>query len=176
MKSSNVKRFVVCMIVLFSLLLFVSCTKYVKVTASQNFDKRKSQIAIMQFANAGYKSGYDSYISDKLTQALMQRNFIIVERQGIQNIFSELKLEQSGSLSKSDFNKIGKLSNVNIICFGSAYYQIARGAIWPYTIMVRFIDISSGNVVFMAECTNEKDWDGSYCVRKISEELSQLGK
>lgn len=163
-------------IILIAFLMLVSCTKYVKVTASQKFDKRKSQIAIMQFANAGYKSGYDSYISDKLTQALMQKNFIIVERQGIQNIFSELKLEQSGSLSKSDFNKIGKLSNVNIICFGSAYYQIARGAIWPYTIMVRFIDISSGNVVFMAECTNEKDWDGSYCVRKISEELSQLGQ
>jgi curli biogenesis system outer membrane secretion channel CsgG len=177
MSSYPSRQFPAKFIVLFiSIFLIISCTKSTKIMTSKNFDKQKSNIAIMQFMNSGFKSGYDSYISDKLAYTLMEKKFAIIERQRIQNIFSELQLEASGMLSKSDLNKIGKLSDVDIICTGTAYYQIARGGIWPYTIMVRFVDVKSGEVVFMAECTNEKDWDGSYCVNKIANNLSQIGK
>jgi curli biogenesis system outer membrane secretion channel CsgG len=153
----------------------VSCAN-TKTVISKKFDKSKSQITIMPFMSSGLKAGYDSFISDKLAFTLTGMGFAIVERQRIQNILSELQLEKSGALDKSDLSKIGKLSSVDIICYGSVYFQMSRGYIWPYTIMVRFVDVTSGEVVFMAECTNEKDWDGSNCVREISEELSKSGK
>ena len=164
-------------IILISISLIMSCASNTKIAISNKFDKSKSQITVMNFMSAGLKSGYDSFISDKLAFTLTEKGFAVIERQRVQNILSELQLEASGLLNKNDLSKVGRLSNVDIICFGTVYYQSSyRGYIFPYTIMVKFIDVSSGEVVFMAECTNEKDWDGSNCVREISEELSKAGK
>jgi PBP1b-binding outer membrane lipoprotein LpoB len=171
------RLFVKFIIVLISISLIASCASNTKIAISKKFDKSKSQITVMNFMSAGLKSGYDSFISDKLAFALTGKGFAVVERQRVQNILSELQLEASGLLNKSDLSKVGKLSNVDIICSGTVYYQSSyRGYIFPYTMMVKFVDVTSGEVVFMAECTNEKDWDGSNCVREISEELSKAEK
>lgn len=163
-----------CLLIL--ILLISSCVASTNVTTSKNFEKQKNKITIMPFMNSGFKSGYDPYLSDKLAYALMEKKFDIIDRQKIQNIFSALQLEPSGMLSKSDLNNIGKQSDVDIICTGTVYYQTARGGIWPHIIAVRCVDVKSGEAVFVTECKNQADWEGSSCMNEISDEFSKIAQ
>jgi len=178
MRNLIVHRFLIrCAVLLVAMFLIASCAQYTKVAISKNFDKKKTQITVIPFANSGLKDGSDNFISDKLAFILTSKGFNIIEREIFQNVISELQLEPSGMLRKGDLSKIGKHSSIDIICYGSVYYSSShRGHIFPYTITVRFVDVASSEVVFLAECTNEKDWDGSYCLNEISNKLIKDGQ
>ena len=163
-------------LLLISVILFISCVASTNVTTGKEFEKQKNKIVIMPFMNSGFKSGYDPFLSDKLAYALIEKKFAVMDRQKVQNIFSALKLEPSGMLSKSDLNDIGNRSGVDILCTGTVYYQTARGGIWPHIITVRCADVKSGEAVFVTECKNSADWEGSSCMNEIFDEMNKIAK
>ena len=118
---------------LMSCLIFVSCSNLSKVVRNDacdssanivvntNLNINKKRIAILPFINSG-KDGLNYFASDQLAQGLMEMGFVVVERQQIQALFSELKLDMSGILSSGDLIKIGQLSRIETLVFGSVDY------------------------------------------------------
>ena len=152
------------------------CSKYADVSVSKNFIKDKNRVAILPFINSG-KDGFDYFASDQLAQELMQLGFMVVERQQIQVLFNELKLDMSGNLSRSDLAKIGQLSSIDVLVIGTVKYTFqpskasrrrASGATYYANgIALRFIDVASGEVFLSGRCDHIGD-DISWGIREIS--------
>jgi hypothetical protein len=155
--------------------LITSCSASTKVAISKKFDRQTTRIAVVQFMSTGAKSGYDPYISDKISAALVEKGFSVAERQKVEDAASESRLSLGDVLSKRDLTKISQLTGVDVICFGSVGYKMDYRSLKPEAITVRCVDLKSGDVVFNAECRNE-DWDGTMCVKSISAALHNAMK
>jgi curli biogenesis system outer membrane secretion channel CsgG len=126
------------------------------VSPNFNFNKHK-KLAVMPFKGKAYDTLQAPYviveeqISDMFATQLMGVGFSIVERTQLQRILSELQLSQSGLLSKSDINKIGKLMNIDILVTGNLDKN--KFNLSYQTATVKFIDIETGEVLINMVCT-----------------------
>ena len=128
------------------------CGYSADVSLGKNFDISKKRVAVLPFINSGNtgNKGLNFFVSDHLAQGLMDMGFIIVERQQIQTLFDELKLDMSGNISQSDLIKIGQLSRIDTLVFGSVDYSV-----WSYAangVSVRFVDVATGEVFLSGRC------------------------
>ncbi|MCI5166169.1 MAG: hypothetical protein D3903_08740 [Candidatus Electrothrix sp. GM3_4] len=84
-------------------------------------------------------------ITDVFVSTLVQSNsFIVVERQNIDYIFSEFKLNQSGIMDQQDAAEPGELKNVALIITGSIGQRIE----------VRAVDVRTGEIMVSEQTTS----------------------
>lgn len=154
-----------------------TCGNSADVSLGKNFDITKKRIAVLPLINSG-NTGINYFASDHLAQSLMEMGFTIVERQQLQTLFNELKLDMSGNLSQSDLIKIGQLSRIDTLVFGSVDYIGYSGNHYANGISVRFVDIATGEVFLSGRCDyiyNDIPWGiGEICCKmrdKINSEV-----
>jgi len=147
-----------------------SCTSFDSDTFIKNKEpfKQKVNIAVLPFSDApGHKdSGIN--VSDAITGEVIKiKNWNIVERYQLPKILKEQTLEAAG-LTAEDYNKIGKISNIEYIIVGSVseYYHGRTAFVVPKTKLVvnmRIINITNGEIAgtgrYVYE-TGKRAWAG----------------
>ena len=149
---------------LYGCAVFRTCGSSADVSFGKQFDVNKKKVAILPFTNSGH-NGLNYFASDQFAQGLMKIGFTIVERQQIQTIFSELKLEMSGTLSHDDMLRIGQLLHIDTLAFGSVDYSIQSHktgtSSYANGITLRLVDIATGEVFLSGRCdyiSNDIPW------------------
>ena len=107
-------------------------------------------IAIPKFSTEGISSEMQwigkSFADALVTRLAQARTVRIVEREYLETIFQELKLQMSGVIDESSAVKVGKLLGAHIFIFGSI-------SIYGNDIVVRSrtVDITKGEIIGVAE-------------------------
>ena len=121
-------------------------------------------IAIMEFADVRQtkeKGNYDNpalIIQEKMTSALANQGvFRVIERQQLEKVMAEQKLQMSGLIDNSSAVEIGKMLGADGIMVGSVT-EYGR-TIYPkarLTINVRVIEVETGLVKWATEIKGRK--------------------
>jgi curli biogenesis system outer membrane secretion channel CsgG len=122
--------------------------------------QKKQKIAVLPFHELdGQPTVLGAYLAEELVTDLFQLgNFEIVERQLLDKVMGELKMEQSGAIDPKTAKEIGRVTGVDAIVTGSITdLQSFVG------INCRLIDSSTGKIFGAAQTKITKDDD----VRKI---------
>jgi len=139
---------------LMPLIILCSCTSFEKNTFIKDKESlsKKVRIAVLPFTN--YSNSVDSgvNVSDAITSEIIKiKNWNVVERSHLPKIIQEQKIEAAG-LTAQDYNKIGKLTNVDYLIIGSVaeYSYDRRLYIVPQTklaVNMRIINTTNGEIV-----------------------------
>jgi hypothetical protein len=167
-------------------------TSNAKIIISKSFTLNKHRtIAVLPFVSQGRNEKLDYSVSDKFALHCMEVGFRVVERSQLEKLFLEMNLELSGVLNKSDLNKIGELLNIDMIVFGTINstwvpgkslildnYAGQREGYYAYTSeTIRFVDVSSGEVLISTFCPANEDYSMSEEIAKgIKIKLNQIYK
>ena len=146
------------------------------VEVSKNFDYKKKRIAVLPFSFNTAHSKIDNFAADKFAAYSMSLGFQVVERQLLERIFSELKLEMSGMLSRNEMDHIGKLSGIDYLVIGTVESQWGGGTgqgYYPNGLVVRFIDVVSGEVVLIASCGHLDSYDVARMIAEVGTAISK---
>src|SRR5207244_2920291 len=122
--------------------------------------QQKQKIAVLPFRELeGQPTVLGTYLAEELVTNLFQLgNFEIVERQLLDKVLGELKVEQSGAIDPSTAKEIGRVTGVDAIVTGSITdLQSFVG------VNCRLIDTTTGKIFGAAQTKNTKDDD----VKKI---------
>ncbi len=130
----------------------------ISVAVSPNFKFKKNiKVAVMPFyGKRTYENVVEEQASDVFAMELMRAGFSIVERTQLQRVISELQLTTSGLLSKTDYNKIGNLMEVDAIVMGN---MSGWNDTWQKSYAsasIRVIDTTTGEVVVTIICPHIK--------------------
>lgn len=102
----------------------------------------QQKIAVVEFQDKGVYGDVASALSDVLVHELSRQNqFSVLEREMLNKILKEQKLQLSGCTTNECLVEIGKLANVHFIVAGSVT-RIGR----IYSINARMIDIETGQI------------------------------
>ena len=124
-------------------------------------------------------------VPDKFSRNLMEMGFTVVERTLIEQIFKELQLDYSGTISSENLKKIGKLLNIDLIVFGNVTYAHipaqanAYNSVGDYYKLIaeslRIVDIETGEVMIISECAPSQEFFlAKYSlIEEISESIKQ---
>ncbi|MDP2763102.1 MAG: CsgG/HfaB family protein [Enterobacteriaceae bacterium] len=119
-----------------------------------NFNKHK-RIAVLPFKKTeGLDKGYDYIVIDKIAMHCMELGFTVVDREQLEQIFNELKLELTGLLSQDNLNRIGKILNIDALVFGTIAY--VNGDFMDSESM-RFVDVTTGEVLISCYVQRKED-------------------
>jgi len=122
--------------------------------------QQKQKIAVLPFRELeGQPTVLGTYLAEELVTNLFQLgNFEIVERQLLDKVLGELKVEQSGAIDPSTAKEIGRVTGVDAIVTGSITdLQSFVG------VNCRLIDTTTGKIFGAAQTKITKDDD----VKKI---------
>lgn len=167
-------------------------TSNAKIVMSKSFNLQKHRtLAVLPFVSQGRNQELDYSVSDKFAFHCMEIGFRVVERSQLEKLFSELNLELSGALDKSDLNKIGKLLNIDMVVFGTINSTWVPGrtivldnyagqteGYFAYTSeSIRFVDVSTGEVIISAFCEADEDYSMSEeIIKGVQIKLNQIYK
>lgn len=114
------------------------------------------KVAILPFAYVdGRKSQGGTIISERLTTRLIKmRKLEVVERNLLDKVMGELKLQTSGAIDSSSAKELGKLLGVEAIVTGSLV-ETQRGKV---EVNARFIKTETAQAIMASTVILDKDW------------------
>jgi TolB-like protein len=119
-------------------------------------DKPDVKLAITDFKSINQKSTDPKIVQERITTSFSNRNGItVIERELIDKVLSEMKLQQSGAIDEKDILKIGELTGANYILTGSIN-DLKNNRL---EINSRIIDVKTGKIIAGAKSDIEKDWE-----------------
>jgi curli biogenesis system outer membrane secretion channel CsgG len=118
--------------------------------------QEKQRIAVIPFHELeGQPTIFGTYIAEELVTNLFQLgNFKIVERQLLDKVLGELKVEQTGAIDPATAKQVGKIAGVDAIVTGSITDLNTMVA-----VNCRLIDTTTGEVFAAAKTMIAKDDD-----------------
>ncbi len=136
------------------LIAMISCTSFDKNTFIKDKDslKKKIRIAVLPFSNSSSNPDSGVNVSDAITSEIIKiKNWNVVERSQLPKIIQEQKIEATG-MTAQDYNKIGKLTNVDYLIIGSVTEYSYDRALYmiPQTklaVNMRIISTTTGEIV-----------------------------
>ena len=133
----------------------------VQITASAA-KQEKQRIAVLPFHELdGQPTVLGTYLAEELVTNLFQLgNFKIVERQLLDKVMGELKVEQSGAIDRDTAKEIGRIAAVDAIVTGSITDLESFVA-----VNCRLIDTTTGEVFGAAQTKITKDEDVNKIMR-----------
>ncbi len=113
----------------------------------------KASYAFLDFSTDDKNSAVEKYITDALTEAVFNTGKVkIIERDNLEKIINEQKLQSSGLVNESEAANIGNIAGVEYVCYGTIK-EIENG----YTVSVRVVDVESGEICAMSRTNITKD-------------------
>jgi len=132
------------------MLFLFSCNEVsvLKVNLKPDFRfKAKTSLGILPLNSSVIDVG--SSISDSIGASLMQLDMRIIERTYLDNVLREQGLFLSGATESLNYNKIGKIVNVDYLLVGTAVTIRKRINQLSYTtsVSVRIVNVATGETV-----------------------------
>lgn len=126
--------------------------------------QEKQRIAVLPFRELeGQASVLSTYVAEELVTNLFQLgNFKIVEREFLDRILGELKIQQSGAIDPATAKEIGRIAAVDAIVTGSITDMESFVA-----VHCRLIDTTTGEVFGAAQTKIIKDDDVKKIMRHV---------
>ena len=113
----------------------------------------KASYAFLDFSTDDKNSAVEKYITDALTEAVFNTGKVkIIERDNLEKIINEQKLQSSGLVNESEAANIGNIAGVEYVCYGTIK-EIENG----YTVSARVVDVESGEICAMSRTNITKD-------------------
>ena len=113
----------------------------------------KASYAFLDFSTDDKNSAVEKYITDALTEAVFNTGKVkIIERDNLEKIINEQKLQSSGLVNESQAANIGNIAGVEYVCYGTIK-EIENG----YTVSARVVDVESGEICAMSRANITKD-------------------
>ena len=80
----------------------------------------KASYAFLDFSTDNQNSSVEKYITDALTESVFNTGKIkIIERDNLEKILNEQKLQSSGLVNESQAANIGNIAGVEYVCYGT---------------------------------------------------------
>ncbi|MEA3287702.1 MAG: CsgG/HfaB family protein [Candidatus Marinimicrobia bacterium] len=100
-------------------------------------------IAVLEFEAKGVSKLEASTLTDRFRSELVQTKvFLQIERNKIEQIFKEQKLQMSGTVSEDKLVEIGELLGAELLVIGSIGKLAST-----YTIDLRLVEVESGEII-----------------------------
>ncbi len=113
----------------------------------------KASYAFLDFSTDNQNSSVEKYITDALTESVFNTGKVkIIERDNLEKILNEQKLQSSGLVNESQAANIGNIAGVEYVCYGTIK-EIENG----YTVSARVVDVESGEICAMSRTNITKD-------------------
>ena len=113
----------------------------------------KASYGFLDFSTDDKNSAVEKYITDALTEAVFNTGKVkIIERDNLEKIINEQKLQSSGLVNESQAANIGNIAGVEYVCYGTIK-EIENG----YTVSARVVDVESGEICAMSRANITKD-------------------
>lgn len=114
------------------------------------------KLAITDFKSINQKTSDSKIVQERITTSFSNREgIILIERELIDKVLSEMKLQQSGVVDEKDILKIGELTGANYILTGTIN-DLKNNRL---EINSRIIDVKTGKIIAGAKSDIEKDWE-----------------
>lgn len=133
-------------------------------SASYNKSAQK-RVAIFPFS--GDRTGA---ISDAVATELLAMGYEIAERTSLDSVLKEMRLEYGGVLNKEQTKEVARLINADAIIFGSVIVSYT-GRI--YALDMRFVEISSGEILWSCNYLNKTGVDTRRSIIEISNSIQE---
>lgn len=159
------KRYGVIVVLLFLIAMLAGCGGVqLQVAPKEKLSGNIKTIAIMEFADvrqAKEKEDYDNpsmIIQEKMISSLVNQGFFrVIDRQQLEKVIAEQKLQMSGIVDNNSAVEIGKILGADGIMVGSIT-EYGR-TIYPkvrLTVNVRVIEVKTGLVKWATEIKGRK--------------------
>lgn len=113
----------------------------------------KNNFALLTLSSDDGNTAEEEYFSDALLEAIFNTKLVkIYERDHLQTLLDEQKLQSTGYFDENTATEIGLLADVDYIAYGTI-----REAGDEVTINVRVVDVMNGEICAMSRATIQKD-------------------
>lgn len=113
----------------------------------------KNNFALLTLSSDDGNTAEEEYLSDALLEAIFNTKLVkIYERDHLQTLLDEQKLQSTGYFDENTATEIGLLAGVDYIAYGTI-----REAGDEVTINVRVVDVVNGEICAMSRATIQKD-------------------
>jgi len=159
--------------ILLSAILFAGCystSSIVKKPCAGIQEDKRLKVAIVDFENKSGDPSYNSLmgsVSGTLIDELQKtKSFKIIERQRLETILSELKLNMSGLINPGNAKQVGKQLGVDAFLFGnlsSIKYTTDKSTIYimwtesqrtDIALDARIVNVETGEIIATAKATS----------------------
>lgn len=122
----------------------------------KNCEGRDKAIAVAGFSYSDKRDSKDgSVIAERLTTELVKvKKFKIIEREEIEKVFTELKLQESGAVGADSIKSAGKMLGVDWMILGTLTELEGR----QIEINARLVAVESGEIMNAFNAVVKKDW------------------
>ncbi len=129
-------------------------SKLAKQISSGMTESNKKKIAVVEFSDLDGKiTEFGKYLSEELiTRLFLTKKFHVVERQLLNKILEEHKLNLTGIIDESTAKKIGNILGVDAICTGTITDLVDY-----VKVNARLIDTETGSIFSVASTRIKKD-------------------
>lgn len=122
----------------------------------KNCEGRDKAIAVAGFSYSDKRDSRDgSVIAERLTTELVKaKKFRIIEREEIEKVFTELKLQESGAVGADSIKSAGKMLGVDWMILGTLTELDGR----QIEINARLVAVESGEIINAYNAVVKKNW------------------
>ncbi len=122
----------------------------------KNCEGKEKAIAVAGFSYSDKRDSKDgSVIAERLTTELVKvRKFKIIEREEIEKVFTELKLQGSGAVEGDSIKSAGKMLGVDWMILGTLTELEGR----LIEVNARLVAVESGEILSAYTAAVKKDW------------------
>lgn len=133
-------------------------------------DNKKISIGISPFKGAGPLAQTAEQATDIFSTTIVQSDlFLVVEREELNRIVSEVELNQSGLVDPANSLEIGKMTSMQLLLSGNL--SDSRGR---QRIDIKVVDISSGQVILAEKMDGQVDADSiGFLARQVVKKLAK---
>lgn len=116
--------------------------------------KKKSKIAVIEFTDLNKKvTDFGRFLSEKLiTKLFLTGSFLVIERNQLEKVMSEHKLNLSGTVDPASAKRLGKILGVDAIATGTITDMGQN-----LDVNARLIDTETASIFAVASVTIKKD-------------------
>lgn len=122
----------------------------------KNCEGKDKAIAVAGFSYSDKRDSKDgSVIAERLTTELVKvKKFKIIEREEIEKVFAELKLQESGAVEADSIKSAGKMLGVDWMILGTLTELEGR----KIEVNARLVDVESGEIINAYTAAVKKNW------------------
>lgn len=133
----------------------------------KNCEGRDKAIAVAGFSYSDKRDSRDgSVIVERLTTALVKLKKIrIIEREEIEKVFAELKLQESGAVGTDSIKSAGKMLGVDWMILGTLTELEGR----KIEVNARLVAVASGEIINAYNGAVNKDWREKPAMERTAE-------
>jgi curli biogenesis system outer membrane secretion channel CsgG len=136
----------------------VKTSSYRQIAAEllKNCEGKDKAIAVAGFSYSDRRESRDgSVIAERLTTELVKvKKFKIIEREEIEKVFTELKLQESGAVGAESIKSAGKMLGVDWMILGTLTELEGR----QIEVNARLVAVGSGEIINAYTAAVKKDW------------------